>query len=389
MPIEPFTIHVDDTVLDDLQHRLENVRWPDQAPGEPWQLGIPLDVVKEVVAHWRDRYDWRAREAAMNAWPNFVTTAAGEKVHFLHVRSPEPDATPLLLTHGWPGSFVEFLDVLGPLSDPAAHGGDPADAFHVVVPSMPGYGFSGPTVNPGVDSHRVADAVAELMEQLGYDRYIAQGGDWGAIVTRRLGEAYADRLLGVHFNMLFAFPGADDPDPMAGVTEVELERFGAAAARIGDGTGYMAIQSTKPQTLAYGLTDSPTGLAAWILEKFQVWSDLEPGGLVETYGWDRLLDNVMAYWVTNTAGSAARLYAESRLAGTSADQPWTGRVDVPTGYSHQPYELMQTPRAWADKRYDVVHWVEQERGGHFACFERPAQFVDDLRAFRRVLAARA
>ena len=389
MPIEPFTIHVDDAVLDDLQHRLENVRWPDQAPGEPWQLGIPLDVVKEAVAHWRDGYDWRAREAAMNAWPNFVTTCAGERVHFIHVRSPEPDATPLLLTHGWPGSFVEFLDVLGPLSDPAAHGGDPADAFHVVVPSMPGYGFSGPTVTTGVDSHRVADAVAELMEQLGYDRYVAQGGDWGAIVTRRLGEAYADRLLGVHFNMLFAFPAADDPDPMAGVTDVELERFGAAAARIGDGTGYMAIQSTKPQTLSYGLTDSPTGLAAWILEKFQVWSDLEPGGLVETYGWDRLLDNVMAYWVTNTAGSAARLYAESRLAGTSADQPWTGRVDVPTGYSHQPRELMQTPRAWADKRYDVVHWVEQERGGHFACFERPEQFVDDLRTFRRVLADRS
>ena len=224
------------------------------------------------------------------------------------------------------------------------------------------------------------------MAQLGYDRYVAQGGDWGAIVTRHLGEAYADRLLGVHFNMLFAFPAADDPDPMAGVTDAELARFGAAAERIADGTGYMAIQSTKPQTLSYGLTDSPTGLAAWILEKFQVWSDLDEGGLEATFGWDRLLDNVMAYWVTNTAGSAARLYAESRRAGTSADQPWTGRVDVPTGYSHQPYELMQTPRAWADKRYRIVHWVEQERGGHFACFERPEQFVDDLRTFRRVLA---
>ena len=224
------------------------------------------------------------------------------------------------------------------------------------------------------------------MAQLGYDRYVAQGGDWGAIVTRRLGEAYADRLLGVHFNMIFALPAASDPDPMAGVTDVEKARFAAAATRIADGTGYMAIQSTKPETLAYGLTDSPVGLAAWILEKFRSWSDLDEGGLAATFGWDRLLDNVMAYWVTNTAGSAARLYAESRLAGTAADQPWSGRVDVPTGYSHQPYELMQTPRAWAEKWYRIVHWKEQERGGHFACFERPGQFVQDLRAFRRVLA---
>jgi pimeloyl-ACP methyl ester carboxylesterase len=383
---DPYTVHVDEAVLDDLRRRLDAVRLPDQAPGEPWSLGIPVDVVREAVDHWRHHYDWRAREARINAWPNFVTRAAGEQLHFLHVRSPEPGAVPLMLTHGWPGSFVEFLDVIGPLSDPAAHGGRAADAFHVVVPSMPGYGFSGPTLQPGFDVHRVADAVADLMQQLGYDRYIAQGGDWGAIVTRRLGEAYADRLLGAHFNMIFAFPDADDPEPMAGVTQAELERFGAAAARIAGGTGYMAIQSTKPQTLAYGLTDSPTGLAAWILEKFQAWSDLEPGGLAETFGWDRLLDNVMAYWVTNTAGSAARLYAESARQGHAADQPWAGRVDVPTGYANHPFELMQTPRAWADKRYRIVHWAEQARGGHFAAFERPAQFVADLRDFRRALA---
>ncbi len=386
MPIHPFTIEIPDSVLKDLHHRLAQTRWPARSPNTPWRLGIPQPVLEEAITHWLTTYDWRARESLMNAWPHFLTTAAGEQLHFLHVRSPNPRATPLLLTHGWPGSFVEFLDVLGPLSDPAAHGGDPADAFHVVVPSMPGYGFSGPTKQAGFDVHRVADAVAELMAQLGYDRYVAQGGDWGAIVTRRLGEAYADRLLGVHFNMLFALPAANDPDPMAGVTDVEKARFATAAARIADGTGYMAIQSTKPETLSYGLTDSPTGLAAWILEKFQVWSDLDEGGLAATFGWDRLLDNVMAYWLTNTAGSAARLYAESRLAGTAADQPWSGRVDVPTGYSHQPFELMQTPRAWAEKRYRIVHWKEQERGGHFACFERPVQFVEDLRMFRRVLA---
>ena len=321
----------------------------------------------------------------MNAWPNFVTTAAGERVHFIHARSPHVDATPIVLTHGWPGSFVEFLDVIGPLTDPTAHGGRAEDAFHVVVPSMPGYGFSGPTTQPAFHVDRVADAIAEVMDQLGYDRYIAQGGDWGAIVTRRLGEAYADRLLGVHVNMLFAFPGPDE-DAMAGVTEAELARMTASGARIADGTGYMAIQGTKPQTLAYGLTDSPAGLAAWILEKFQAWSDLEPGGLAATYGWDRLLDNLSVYWFTNTAGSAARLYAESSRAGNGAAQAWAGRVDVPTGHALYPYELMQTPRAWADRRYDIVHWAEQDRGGHFAAFERPDAFVADLRVYRSIVA---
>ena len=385
MAPEPFTIHVPDAVLDDLHRRLDATRWPDQAPGEAWSLGIPVDVVRTAVDHWRTRYDWRAREARMNAWPNFVTEAAGERVHFIHVRSPHADATPIVLTHGWPGSFVEFLDVLGPLTDPTAHGGRAEDAFHVVVPSMPGYGFSGPTVQPGFHVDRVADAVAEVMAQLGYDRYIAQGGDWGAIVTRRLGEAYPDRLLGVHVNMLFAFPGPDD-DAMAGVTDAEKARMGAAGARIADGTGYMSIQSTRPQTLAYGLTDSPAGLAAWILEKFHAWSDLEPGGLDATFGWDRLLDNLTVYWVTNTAGSAARLYAESTRAGNGAAQAWTGRVDVPTGHAVYPYELLQTPRAWADRRYRIVHWTEQDRGGHFAAFERPDAFVADLRAYRAVVA---
>lgn len=385
MAPEPFTIAVPDAVIEDLHRRLDNARWPDQAPGEPWSLGIPVVEVQAAVDHWRNRYDWRTREAAMNAWPHFVTEAAGERVHFIHARSPHQDAAPIVLTHGWPGSFVEFLDVIGPLTDPVAHGGSADDAFHVVVPSMPGYGFSGPTVQPGFHVNRVADAIAEVMAQLGYDRYIAQGGDWGAIVTRRLGEAYGERLLGIHVNMLFAFPGADDPDPMAGVTDADNSRLAAAGARIADGTGYMAIQSTRPQTLAYGLTDSPTGLAAWILEKFNAWSDLEPGGIEATYGWDRLLDNLMVYWVTNTVGSAARLYAESARAANGAAQAWAGSVNVPTGHAVYPYELLQTPRAWADKKYDIVHWSEQERGGHFAAFERPDAFVADLRAFKRVI----
>jgi pimeloyl-ACP methyl ester carboxylesterase len=385
MAPEPFTIAVPDAVIDDLHRRLDNARWPDQAPGEPWSLGIPVTEVQAAIDHWRNRYDWRTREAAMNAWPHFVTEAAGERVHFIHARSAHEDATPIVLTHGWPGSFVEFLDVIGPLTDPVAHGGSAEDAFHVVVPSMPGYGFSGPTVQPGFHVNRVADAIAEVMAQLGYDRYIAQGGDWGAIVTRRLGEAYGDRLLGIHVNMLFAFPDADDPDPMAGVTDADNSRLAAAGARIADGTGYMAIQSTRPQTLAYGLTDSPTGLAAWILEKFNAWSDLDPGGIEATYGWDRLLDNLMVYWVTNTVGSAARLYAESARADNGAAQAWPGRVDVPTGHAVYPYELLQTPRAWADKKYDIMYWSEQDRGGHFAAFERPDAFVADIRAFKRII----
>lgn len=383
--MQPFTIAVPDDVIADLHRRLDHTRWPDQAPGDPWSFGIPVTEVQAAVEHWRHRYDWRAREAAMNAWPQFLTEAEGETVHFLHARSPHDDATPLLLTHGWPGSFVEFLDVIGPLTDPEAHGGSAADAFHVVVPSMPGYGFSGPTRTVGLDSRRVAAALADVMSQLGYERFVAQGGDWGAVVTRWLGIDHPDRLVGLHVNMLFAFPAKDDPDPMAGVTDDDLARFAAAGERIADGTGYMAIQSTRPQTLAYGLTDSPAGLAAWILEKFHAWSDLDAGGMAATYGWDRLLDNLMAYWVTDTAGSAARLYAESARGGSSPMDPVPGRVQVPSGHTVYPRELLQTPRAWADKAYDVVYWSVQPRGGHFAAFERPGPFVDELRAFHRVL----
>jgi len=378
MPIEPFTVHVDDDVLADLDRRLEHARLPDQAPGEAWTFGIPVEVMQEVTDHWRHRYDWRAREAAINAWPNFVTEAAGERVHFIHVRSPEPDATPIVLTHGWPGSFVEFLDVIGPLSDPVAHGGDTADAFHVVVPSMPGYGFSGPTVQAGFDADRVADAVAELMAQLGYDRYIAQGGDWGSIVTRRLGEAYGDRLLGVHFNMLFAFPAPDDPDPMAGVTDAEMERFGAMGPRLADGTGYMAIQSTKPQTLAYGLTDSPAGLAAWLVEKYRTWSDCD-GDVERAFTRDELCTILTVYWVTGTIGSSIRMYFETDGPGRKLPV-----VEVPTAHAQFPKEVVRTPRPWAEARYrDIVRWTVQPRGGHFAAAEEPGLLVEDVRAFFR------
>ena len=292
------------------------------------------------------------------------------------------------MIHGYMGSVVEFREMMGPLSDPAAHGGDPADAFHIVVPSLPGYGFSGPTANPGVDMHRCAEAIAGVMEQLGYERYIVQGGDWGALVTRRMAEAYGDRLIAAHFNMLFAQPtaeeAADQAKMMEGVTEAEQAAMARSLEVITGGTGYMAMLSTKPQTLAMAHNDSPAGLAAWFIEKYQHWCDLDDGDLESVFTKDQLLDNVMLYWITGTAASSGRLYLESARAGTSAVDAWAGQVTVPTGHAVYPRELLQTPRAWAERRYNIVHWAVQPKGGHFAPFEQPELFTDDLRAFGRL-----
>jgi len=384
-----FQVAVPQSDLDELQRRLARTRLPEELAGVGGDYGLRRPVVERFLDHWRHHYDWRAWEARLNRHPQFLATAAGQTLHLLHVRSPEPDALPLVLTHGWPGSIVEFLDAIGPLADPRAHGADPADAFHVVVPSMPGYGFSGPTTHTGVHVNVVAAAIADVMRQLGYERFVAQGGDWGALVTRQLGEAYADRVIAIHCNMLFALP-TDGSRTMDGVTDAEKARMAAASTRIKNGTGYMAIQATRPQTLAYAQADSPIGLAAWILEKFYAWSDLAVGAdglptIDGVFSADQLLTNVMLYWLTNTAGSAARLYAESARAGVAATSAWNGHVEVPTGHAVYPRELLQTPRVWADARYNIVHWAEQPRGGHFAAFEQPQLFVDDLRAFGRVL----
>jgi pimeloyl-ACP methyl ester carboxylesterase len=372
--VEAFTIAVPDEQLDDLRRRLENARWPAEIEGAGWDYGTDQAFLRALVERWLGGYDWRATEAELNGWGSSITEAAGQRVHLLHARSDAPDAIPLVLTHGWPGSIVEFLDALPALRT----------RFHVVVPSMPGYGFSGPTRERGVDSEAVAAAVADVMAQLGYDRYVAQGGDWGGIVTRHLGEKHTPAVAAIHCNMLFAMPASDDTDPMEGVTEEELARFGAAAERIKDGTAYMAQQSTKPHSLGFGLDDSPLGLAGWILEKFHAWCDTREGMPIRV---DRLIDNLMLYWLTGTATSAARLYCESARSGTSATSAWTGRVDVPTGYAVYPFELLQTPRAWAEKRYDLVHHSVQPRGGHFAAFEQPDLFARDLHAFADRLVA--
>jgi epoxide hydrolase len=372
--IQPFRIEIPQADLDDLRDRLARTRWPDQIPGVGWDYGIPLEYVRDLAEYWRTSYDWRVHEARLNAFDQFTTTIDGQRIHFLHVRSAESGALPLIITHGWPGSVVEFMNVIGPLTDPAAHGGDPADAFHLVVPSIPGYGFSGPTRDRGWDVRRIARAWASLMERLGYQRYGAQGGDWGSSISRELGLIAPGHLVGVHLNMLFPYV-LDEP---ADLTEQERGRLEALRRFRSTGSGYFAIQSTRPQTLAYGLTDSPAGQLAWITEKFGEWTD---GGLPdEAVDRDQLLTNVTLYWLTGTAGSSARLYyetARSRAWGPPAVSA------VPTGVAVFPREIAPPIRRFAELSDNIVHWSEFDRGGHFAAMEVPDLLVGDVRAFFR------
>ena len=381
MPLDvtPFAIDIPQAALDDLRERLARTRFPEQIAGAGWDYGTELGYEQELVEYWRDTYDWRTHEAQLNAFDQFTTTIDGQRVHFVHQRSPEPDALPLVITHGWPGSIVEFLEVIGPLSDPRAHGGDPADAFHVVAPSIPGYAFSGPTTERGWCAFRVARAWATLMAGLGYDRYGAQGGDLGSIISTRLAIVDTSHVAGIHLNLIIV---DRPPDGALGeLTPIEQEGFADAAAYFETDSGYMEIQSTKPQTLGYALEDSPAGLAAWIVEKFRSWSDC--GGDVESaFSRDQLLTNVMLYWLTGTAHSSGRFYYENRIAGG-----WSvpEKVQVPVGAAIYPREIMRPPRRLAEANYNIVYWQEQPRGGHFAAMEQPALFVDDVRAFFRMV----
>ena len=378
--VRPFTVAVPDAVLEDLRLRLARTRLPDELDGAEWDYGMPLGYLRELITYWRDEYDWRAQEARLNAFDQFMTRIDGIDVHFIHQRSPEPDALPLIVTHGWPGSVVEFIEIIGPLSDPAAHGGRAEDAFHVVAPSIPGYGFSGHPRQRGFGPEQAADVNAALMARLGYERYGLQGGDWGAIIGRWHAFKHPERVAGLHLNMLIAGPPPGVEDPEAGVPEAELQRMRERAAFFqGPETGYSHIQGTKPQTLGYGLNDSPAGQAAWIVEKFRTWCDCE--GHPETvFSRDALLTNVMVYWLTESATSSARMYYESGLARAAGPgQP--GRVEAPTAGAIFPHELFYTPRAWAEAHYNLVRWTEMPRGGHFAAMEQPELFVDDVRAF--------
>jgi pimeloyl-ACP methyl ester carboxylesterase len=374
--IRPFRIDIPEPELDDLRDRLAKTRWPDELPAGGWSRGVPLQYLKELAEHWRTRYDWRAQEAMLNRFPQFTTTIDGQNVHFLHVRSPEPNALPLVITHGWPGSVVEFMEVIGPLTDPRGHGGEAADAFDLVVPSIPGYGFSGPTQEAGWNVRRVAGAWAELMRRLGYSRYGAQGGDWGSGISRDLGIIDRDHVIGVHLNMLLTFPSGD-PSEMARLTEDDRARLEGLTRYSRELSGYSAIQSTRPQTLAYGLTDSPVGQLAWIVEKFKDWTDSSevPEDAVDR---EQMLTNVMLYWLTQTANSSARLYYE-------AASSW-GRVEpstTPTGVAVFPRDLSMPVRTLAERTNNIVHWSEFDRGGHFAAMEVPELLVGDVREFFR------
>ena len=383
--IEPFRIAVKEETLLDLRQRLERTRWPHQIEGTQWEYGVPLAEMQALVEYWRTKCDWREQERKLNELAQFTTKIDGLEIHFVHVKSKEPGALALVITHGWPGSFVEFQKIVGPLADPAAHGGKAEDAFHVVCPSLPGFGFSSPPNERGWSSQRMAEVIARLMARLGYGRYGAQGGDWGSGVTRWLASADGGHCIGGHSN----FPGASQPmeDPMRGVTPEEMERMQQRRRDLADHYGYSSIQGSRPLTLAYALNDSPAGLAAWIIDKFWAWSD-HGGKLENSFTKDELLTNVMIYWVTQSMPSATRIYFESshNLPRPSSMSPWTNTGKAaPIGFALFPKEINVPPRAWVERAMGgtLFHWTEMPRGGHFAAMEQPQLLIEDVRAFFR------
>ncbi|MDX3225807.1 epoxide hydrolase [Streptomyces sp. ME19-01-6] len=372
-PIHPFRIAIPQADLDDLRDRLTRTRWPDQPPGAGWPYGVPLDYVREVAEHWAGEFDWRAQEARLNAFPQFTTDIDGQRVHFLHIRSPEPTALPLLVTHGWPGSIAEFTEVIGPLTDPRAHGGNPADAFHLVIPSLPGFAFSGPTREPGWDIRRIATAWRELMRRLGCERYGTQGGDFGSLISPEVARVAPAEVIGVHVNALVTIPSGD-PAQLDGLTAAEQSRLAGVQRWRRDLSGYAAIQSTRPQTLAYGLSDSPAGQLAWNLDWFVAHGD-KPDALDR----DAVLTNISIYWFTNTAGSAARLYKEAASVWSTPPE----RSKIPTGVA--VFHGDGAIRRLAEPHHTITHWSEFDAGGHFAAMEVPELLVGDVRAFFRTL----
>jgi pimeloyl-ACP methyl ester carboxylesterase len=368
--ITPFTLTIPQADLDDLQARLARTRWPERETVEGWEQGVPLAAARALIDHWQHRYDWRRCESALNAIGQFTTEIDGLKIHFLHRRSPEPNALPIVITHGWPGSVIEFLKVIGPLTDPVAHGGRAEDAFHIVCPSLPGYGLSErPADHWGVP--RIAAAWIALMKRLGYERFVAQGGDWGSAVTTAIGASGDRAVAGIHLNMLSVRP---TPEDIANATPAEKAALADLRRHVDQGTGYSKQQSTRPQTLGYGLTDSPVGQAMWIYEKFREWTDCT-GTPENALTRDEMLDDITLYWLTATATSSARLYFES-FGAFGKD-----KVTVPTGVSIFPREIIRPSRRWAERQYtNIIHWNELDRGGHFAALEQPELFVEEVRA---------
>jgi len=369
--ITPFRYHAPQSALDDLRRRLAQARWPEREPVGDWSQGVPLARLSALVEYWRTDYDWRRCEAMLNGFDQYRTAIDGLDIHFLHVRSPQPDALPILITHGWPGSVIEFFKIIRPLTDPAQHGGDADDAFHVVAPSLPGFGFSGKPAARGWNAGRIARVWVELMHRLGYSRYVAQGGDWGSVVTTEMARQRAVGLAAIHLNMPFVIP---HPLPTEGLSAEEQRAVQAFQRFLSDGFGYFHLQATRPQTIGYALTDSPVGQAAWIYEKFHAWTDND-GDPEDALTRDEMLDNITLYWLTQTAASSARMYLEN--AAVIGAPPV---IEMPVGCSIFPREIVPAPRSWAERVYpNLIHWNELDRGGHFAAFEQPELFTQELR----------
>jgi pimeloyl-ACP methyl ester carboxylesterase len=381
--VKQFRIEIPDADLRDLRDRLALTRWPESETVQDWSQGVPLAYLKELCGYWGERYDWRATEARVNALPHFHTVIDGLGIYFLHVRSPHADALPLVITHGWPGSIVEFLKVIGPLTDPTAHGGDSGDAFHVVCPSLPGYGFSDKPTRPGWGVQRIAAAWTVLMARLGYERYGAQGSDWGTSVSASVGQQDPGHVAGIHLTPPLAPP---DPATFDDLTERERAALASMERAAEWDSGYSQEHSTRPQTIGYALVDSPAALCAWMIEKFWAWTDCD-GHPENALTRDELLDNVMFYWLPGAGASSARLYWESiRQVNEWITGPTEDRVAVPTGCSIFPKEIQRPSRRWAEKRFlDIRYWNEPDRGGHFAAFEQPDLFVEEVRAFFRLV----
>ena len=374
--IRPFIVDVPEPVLEDLRARLRRTRYPDEIPGSDWDYGTNSGYLKELVTYWTEEFDWREQERQINEFDHFKTNIDGLDIHFIHQRSPIADATPVLISHGWPGSFLEFAKVIGPLTDPVAHGGNAEDAFHLVIPSIPGFGFSDKPQERGYGPAQMGDIFAKLMERLGYERYGLQGGDWGSSITRRVASQRPDNVIGLHINLVSAGPPPGVDNPEAGVPAEELARMRERQSFWAPERGYSQIQGTKPQTLGYGLNDSPAGWAAWVIDKVHVLCDC-PGGHEEKFTKDELLANITLYWVTQTATSASRIYYESRR-GTGGGSDY---IAVPTAAALFPKEIALPPRKWAEARYNIVRWTEMPRGGHFAALEEPDLYIEDVRGF--------
>ena len=376
--VDPFRITVPWTEVVELRRRLARTRWPDRQTVSDWSQGVPLQVLREFCSYWETSYDWSATERRLNKLPQFTTEIDGLPIHFFHLRSPIPDATPLIMTHGWPGSFFEFEHCMQRLSDPAAFQDDDSRGFHVVVPSLPGYGFSGKPAEAGWDIHRIANAWSELMSRLGYERFLAQGSDWGTSISTCLALQHPERLLGLHLVPPLVPPPSVPADQLS---EPERGALADLGERTCTGSGYSAIQASRPQTIGYSLVDSPVGLSAWILEKIWSWSD-HAGSLWDVLTPDQVLDNISLYWFTRTGASAARLYWESIAEVTTwFTESTTTTIDVPTGCTVFPREVPRPFRRWAERRFShLVHWGEPERGGHFGAWEQPNLFVAEVRA---------